>query len=122
MKLKSVGLVISDGDMYFKSTYEGELTPKQMDNLVTKFGAVFSRLNFEATIHLPKNSKKALYVIKKHIRSAEIIPEVSNYAGNYLDIIKECNHKIQDIIKTITSIEEEVQRFELIKEVADVNI
>lgn len=120
MKLKSIGLVISDGDLYFKSSYESEIKPKQMDNLVTKFNSVFSRLNFKATIHLPKDSTKAQYIIKKRIKSSEVIPESMNY--DYIDILRECNTKVKEIVDTITKIEEEVQRFELIKEVTDVSI
>lgn len=123
MKLKSIGLVISDGDLYFKSSYESEIKPKQMDNLVTKFNSVFSRLNFKATIHLPKDSGKAQYIIKKRIKSSEVIPEeVASWNDDYLTIIRECNRKVKEIVETITKIEEEIQRFELIKEVADVSI
>ena len=113
MQLKSVGLIIIERKITLKIALSGILGTSQMEKLTKEFYSIFSRLGLYVKVSLQSNNLP-MYIITKKIKdNYENIPE------NYIGYIKNQYDDIKEIIDTLDNLEDEIERFSKIQEVAN---
>lgn len=113
MELKSVGLLVVDGMVRFRSTIKGNLKAAQMDKLISEFKPVFERLGLKASVHL-STSGTLTYVLEHNRYRAEKIRDP------YIIEIREMQDKLKEIMEKLDELEEEILRFEKLGRIINV--